>query len=169
MYRHFRYLPEFVYGGVDGVITTFAIVMAGVGAGFSASIILVIGFANVFADAFSMASSSYLSAESEEAAISGGRIERPLRRAFATFFSFSSVGAVPLAPFVVALMFPTLSEFVVALSIGATIFALVAVGYVSGVAEGKNPLIVVFRTVLIGGTAATIAFFVGVFLGGMVV
>ncbi len=58
------YLSEFVYGGIDGAITTFAVVAGAVGAGLDASIILILGFANLLADGFSMSVGAYLSAKS---------------------------------------------------------------------------------------------------------
>ena len=37
-----RFLPEFVYGGVDGSVTTFAVVAGSLGASFSTSIMLIL-------------------------------------------------------------------------------------------------------------------------------
>jgi len=61
-----RYLSEFVYGGIDGSITTFAIVAGSLGASLSSAIILILGFANLFADGFSMAASNFLGTRSED-------------------------------------------------------------------------------------------------------
>jgi hypothetical protein len=65
-----RYISEFVYGAVDGTVTTFAVVAASAGAGISSAVILILGVANLIADGFSMGSSAYLaaSAEHEESA-----------------------------------------------------------------------------------------------------
>jgi vacuolar iron transporter family protein len=52
-------ISDAVLGAIDGCVTTFAVVSAAVGAGLSASIALVLGFANLFADGFSMAVSNY--------------------------------------------------------------------------------------------------------------
>jgi VIT1/CCC1 family predicted Fe2+/Mn2+ transporter len=57
-------IEDFVYGATDGAVTTFAVVSGVVGASLSPSIILILGFANLFADGFSMAVSNYLSAKS---------------------------------------------------------------------------------------------------------
>jgi vacuolar iron transporter family protein len=57
-------IEDFVYGATDGAVTTFAVVSGVVGASLSPSIILILGFANLFADGFSMAISNYLSAKS---------------------------------------------------------------------------------------------------------
>ena len=55
----FSYLRDLVYGGVDGAVTTFAIVAGVQGAGLSTSIIVILGIANILADGFSMAAGNY--------------------------------------------------------------------------------------------------------------
>ncbi|MFT4522891.1 MAG: VIT1/CCC1 family predicted Fe2+/Mn2+ transporter [Bacteroidia bacterium] len=60
------YLGEFVYGGIDGSITTFAVVAGSVGAGLESSIIIILGFANLLADGFAMSIGAFLSAKSEQ-------------------------------------------------------------------------------------------------------
>ena len=59
------YLRDFVYGGIDGAVTTFAVVSGVVGAQLSAGIILVMGIANLIGDGFSMAASNYLGTKAE--------------------------------------------------------------------------------------------------------
>ena len=54
-------IEDFVYGGTDGAITTFAVVSGAFGASLSISVILILGFANLFADGFSMSIGNYLS------------------------------------------------------------------------------------------------------------
>ena len=61
-----EYLSEFVYGGIDGAVTTFAVVAGGFGADLDAGIIIILGFANLFADGFSMSVGAYLSAKSNK-------------------------------------------------------------------------------------------------------
>lgn len=60
-----KYLQDSVYGASDGIVTTFAIVAGVTGASLSPLIILILGFANLLADGFSMAVGSYLSRKSE--------------------------------------------------------------------------------------------------------
>ncbi|WP_299585593.1 VIT1/CCC1 transporter family protein [uncultured Microbulbifer sp.] len=62
-------VSDFVLGAIDGCVTTFAIVAGAFGAGFSESVVLVMGFANLIADGFSMAVSNYeaVSVEREQA------------------------------------------------------------------------------------------------------
>lgn len=59
------YLKDFVYGAVDGAVTTFAVVAGVAGAGMSAGVIIILGFANLLADGFSMAISNYLGTRAE--------------------------------------------------------------------------------------------------------
>lgn len=60
-----RYLGQFVYGGIDGCVTTFAVVAGSVGAGLESTIIIILGFANLLADGFAMSIGAYLSSKSE--------------------------------------------------------------------------------------------------------
>jgi len=59
------FIGEFVYGGIDGSVTTFAVVAGAVGAKLDASVIIILGFANLIADGFAMSVGSYLSNKSE--------------------------------------------------------------------------------------------------------
>lgn len=59
------YIGDMVYGGLDGIITTFAVVSGVAGAQLSAHIILILGIANLLADGFSMGTGDYLSTKSE--------------------------------------------------------------------------------------------------------
>lgn len=61
----FQNISDVVLGGIDGCVTTFAVVSGAVGAGFPSSVALILGFSNLVADGFSMAVSSY---ESNQAA-----------------------------------------------------------------------------------------------------
>lgn len=61
---HSVLVSDFVYGGIDGAVTTFAVVAGVEGASLSAGIVLILGFANLFADGFSMAVSNYLGTKS---------------------------------------------------------------------------------------------------------
>lgn len=63
--RFQAYLGEFVYGGIDGSVTTFAVVAGSVGAGLDSVIIIILGFANLLADGFAMSVGAYLSTKSE--------------------------------------------------------------------------------------------------------
>jgi VIT1/CCC1 family predicted Fe2+/Mn2+ transporter len=58
------YVGDFVYGAIDGSITTFAVVSGVAGAALSANIVIILGLANLLADGFSMAVGNYLSSKS---------------------------------------------------------------------------------------------------------
>jgi VIT1/CCC1 family predicted Fe2+/Mn2+ transporter len=60
-----NYLRDWIYGGIDGSVTTFAVVSGVVGARLSTCVILVMGFANLVADGFSMAASNLLGTKAE--------------------------------------------------------------------------------------------------------
>lgn len=68
--KYFRkvqeYLSEFVYGGIDGAVTTFAVVAGGFGADLAPGVIIILGFANLLADGFSMSVGAFLSAKSNQ-------------------------------------------------------------------------------------------------------
>lgn len=59
------YIHDIVYGGNDGIVTTFAVVAGTVGADLPHSIIVILGMANLLADGLSMATGAYLSGKSE--------------------------------------------------------------------------------------------------------
>lgn len=59
------YLPDAVLGGIDGCVTTFAVVASAFGAGFSGLVAVILGLANLVADGFSMAVSNYQSARAQ--------------------------------------------------------------------------------------------------------
>lgn len=60
-----RYLREFVYGSIDGSVTTFAVVAGSAGGALSNEVIIILGFSNLLADGFSMSLGAYLSAKAE--------------------------------------------------------------------------------------------------------
>ncbi|TDB00368.1 VIT1/CCC1 transporter family protein [Halomonas marinisediminis] len=66
-------LPDAILGGIDGCVTTFAVVSGAFGAGFSATVALVLGFANLLADGFSMAISNYEAIKAQREHVDGVR------------------------------------------------------------------------------------------------
>ncbi len=61
----FSFIGDAVLGGIDGCVTTFAVAAGAAGAGLSGHIVLIMGFANLVADGFSMAASNYMRAKSD--------------------------------------------------------------------------------------------------------
>ncbi len=59
------YLRDWVYGGIDGAVTNFAIVAGVIGADLSSRVVLILGIVNVLADGFSMAAANFSSTRTE--------------------------------------------------------------------------------------------------------
>lgn len=226
--RHGGYLADFVYGAIDGTVTTFAVVSGVAGAELPSTIIIVLGVANLVGDGFSMAASNYLGTrvenqlrsktrareaheietfpdgEREEIrqifatkGFSGDELESivnvitadkkrwidtmlteefgmtlvgrsPMRAALATMVAFLIVGFIPLIAFVVGGIWPSLisNPYPISCILTATAFFLVGAAksrfveqqwYWSGL-----------ETLSVGGTAAALAYLVGMGLGRLV-
>lgn len=157
-----KYLPEFVYGSVDGVVTTVAIITGAVGAGLSSPIILILGLANVLADGFSMGSSEYLSSISqEELTKSEGIDTTPMKKGLATFASFVALGLFPLIPFLISVLNPDFAGSDIILSMSLALIAFIIIGYIGARVTKTSRLKSIMRTVTVGGIAALISFTVG--------
>lgn len=63
------YIKSMVFGGLDGIITTFSVVAAVAGASLSPEIVIMMGFANLLSDGISMGLGDYLSESAEIAYI----------------------------------------------------------------------------------------------------
>lgn len=59
------YIGSMVYGALDGIVTTFAVVSGVAGADLGSNVILILGIGNLVADGFSMGVGDYLSTKSE--------------------------------------------------------------------------------------------------------
>jgi len=214
------YLGEFVYGGIDGSVTTFAVVAGSAGAGLDSSIILILGFANLIADGFSMSVGSYLSTKSEKQnyekhkqieywevdhlpekerqeireiyeakGFEGDLLEKvvdtitsdkdrwvdvmmkeelemaeetksPFMMGFVTFMSFLILGLVPLAIYVSDFLSPLeVDLFLISCILTGICFA--GIGYMKGLLTQTSKLRSVLETLLLGGAAATLSYFVG--------
>ena len=208
-------LRDVVLGGIDGAVTTFAIVAGVAGAGLSPFVVVALGLANVLADGFSMAAGNYSGAKAdldnlrriktvEEGHIArnpdgerrevrgilarkglsgqvleeatdeitadrdnwialmvegeyglGGVDPHPMGSALATFGAFLVAGMVPLLPFLLAM--PN------AFSVSA--WMTMGVFFAIGCLKSRWSLAPWWRsgleTLIIGGVAAIIAYFVG--------
>ena len=65
MIRYGKYIKSIVYGGLDGIITTFAVVAAVAGGELEVGVVLLMGFANLIADSISMGMGDFISTKSE--------------------------------------------------------------------------------------------------------
>lgn len=218
------YLKDMVYGAVDGIITTFAVVAGVAGANLAISVVIILGMANLLADGFSMAVSNYLSsrseierkkqAEEEEAyhieTVPEGEKEEvrqifsakgfegkqldilveaitsdikvwistmlqeelgistiehsAFHAALATFFAFIIAGALPLLAFFVKILFPTAVFDPFPISTLLTGVSFFIVGALKSAYIGKKWILSGIETLAIGALAASIAYFIGLFL-----
>jgi vacuolar iron transporter family protein len=162
-------LREFVYGGMDGAVTTFAVVTGAAGANLGVNVILILGYANVLADGFSMAVGSYLSEKSDQdLSVSKGNSERddhdsPLAASVATFVSFILVGFIPLSMYTIDYIFSIDLDTSVLLQISVllTLAAFVAIGYLRGKITKISRKRAVIESFGLGAAAAIISYGVG--------
>jgi len=68
-----EYIQSIVFGGLDGIITTFAVIVAAVAAGLTYGVILIITFSNLLGDAIGMGIGDFISSKAEEDAAESER------------------------------------------------------------------------------------------------
>ena len=218
-----KYLGEFVYGGIDGCVTTFAVVAGSVGAGLDSVIIIILGFANLLADGFAMSVGAYLSTKSnnenyrkhrqieywevehmpederEEVrqiyrakGFTGDLLEKvvavitsdkdrwvndmmkeelemmeedksPFYIGFVTYISFISIGLIPLAIYVIDYINPLDSPLFTISSV-LTAIGFIIIGILKAYVNQTRIWKGVLETLLLGGIAAVVAFYVGAIL-----
>lgn len=152
---HFLYLPQIIYGGIDGLVTTFAVVAGATGGWLSSKTVIVLGIANVLADGISMSIGAYLSTrEDPEKKVCSYCV------GIATFIAFLFFGFLPLLPYIFSFGSFLLSGII-------TGIAFVSIGYLKGIMNQKSIILAILQTVLLGGIAAAVAYYAGVFLEGI--
>lgn len=214
------YLGEFVYGSIDGCVTTFAVVAGAAGANLDSAIVIILGFANLIADGFSMSVGSYLSTKSESQnyqrhkqveywevdnipdkereeireiyaskGFEGNLLEKvvdtitadkdrwvdtmmkeelnmaeetksPLAMGFVTFISFQCLGFVPLMVYVYDYAANSSLDLFMISSI-LTAICFIGIGYLKSLITATASYKSILETLLLGGTAATLSYFVG--------
>lgn len=168
------YLGEFVYGAIDGTVTTFAVVAGAAGAGLSSTVIVILGFANLIADGFSMGASAYLSAKSErdlkikrhteegkKEALDHG--ETPLQDGLITFMSFVVVGFVPFMLYVIDAIFSFgwAQNSLFTWSSILTGLTFIAIGLMKAHVTKTKPWRAAGETLGLGAIAAALAYVLG--------
>ena len=161
-----HYLKDLVYGANDGIITTFAVVAGVAGAQLDARIVLILGFANLLADGFSMGASNFLSIRSDEAVrrSTGLAVAEPFpgRHSVATFAAFVVAGCVPLLSYVIAGAAAPFRSAVI-----LTLVTLFVVGAARALVTGLRWWWSGLEMLAVGSAAAAVAYGVGAFVEGL--
>ena len=158
-----KYLPDLIFGANDGIITTLAVVSGVVGAALSSTVILILGFANLIADGFSMGASNVLSRRSDaqnpmpSLVVASGH-------GIATFIGFVAAGIVPLLAYLLPWFEGARFTIATSLALG-TLFAL---GASRAFFTARGWFASGLEMLLLGALAAAVAYGVGA-LGAMII
>lgn len=141
-------MSAIIYGSIDGLITTNAIITSIQGAQMKSNLAIIFGFANLLADGFSMGISSYLSSDQ-------------IAEGIKTFLSFILIGSGPILPFLFK-QFTTEKRYRIShvVTITSLFFIGIFKGYIKNESMIKHALIVVF----IGGLTTMIAYYVSKYI-----
>ena len=154
------YLSDVVFAASDGIVTTFAIVAGAAGASLEVRAVLVLGFANLFADGFSMASGNYLGVKSEIEFEKAKRVEAsgtgsPLKHGLFTFVAFNLAGFLPLIPFVFKINPPYVASTIF---VGLSLFVI---GFIRSFYTKRGLVRSGIEMFTIGGFSSFISFAIG--------
>lgn len=156
-----KYLPDLIYGASDGVVTTLAVISGVVGASLSSKVILVLGFANLLADGFSMGASNVLARRSETGTEPLPPLVRSTRHGLATFTGFVLAGCVPLLAYVLPVAGGNRFEIAVAMAL----LTLFSVGASRALFIKRGALRAGLEMLAIGSVAAGLAYLIGAVAG----
>ena len=214
------YLGEFVYGGIDGCVTTFAVVSGAVGAGLDSSVIIILGCANLLADGLAMSVGAFLSTKAEidnynkhlkteywevdhlpdvereevrdiyrKKGFEGELLETvvdvitndkdrwvdvmmkeelelqketksPFGVGLATYISFLILGAIPLSVYIWDYTVSSIGHIFL-ISSGLTSLSFAIIGYLKAVINQTHKLRGITETLILGGLAALVSYYVG--------
>ena len=161
------YLRDAVFSASDGVVTTFAVVAGSTGASLNPKIVLILGFANLFADGISMASGTYLGVKSEEdfEHEEGGRHGKEgsaIKQSVVVFVSFVIAVLFPLLPYLSSI------DGSFSASVVTVVLILFGVGMLRSYFTRKNAIKSGIEMLLVGGLAAVVAYYTGFFIDKIV-
>lgn len=164
-YRH--YIRDLVYGALDGIVTTFAVVAAVTGGALSTNAVLIVGIANLIADGLSMGVGNYLGIRSEESARRREALpeleSQPARHGVATLLAFVMAGSVPLLPYLI----PGLAEDPFVTATALTLVALFGVGAVRSIVTIEGWLVSGLEMLGLGVLVAAAAYGSGALIASM--
>lgn len=161
------YLKQVIFGGIDGIITTFAVV-----AGFSGAkitnpeilgigTVLLFGFANLFSDATSMGLGNFVAERSEQKLEKNKKFKSPVFTSIATSSSFILFGLTPLIPYILNLELNYKQLFFV--SCITSFIGLALLGILRFILTKEKWYKSLFEVLGIGTISAMVAYFVGSF------
>ena len=154
-----HYLRDIIFGALDGVITTLAVISGASGANLDPRIGVILGFANLVADGLSMGASNYLGIKSElQQTGQSIAIEMPWRHGLATACAFALFGAIPLLAYL-APPLGGLTTFQIAIALA--VVALAVLGKFRARYMAKTTLRSVGEVVAIGIVASSAAYAIG--------
>lgn len=158
-------IKSVVYGGMDGIISTFAVVSGVAGAALDPTVVLILGFSNLFADGISMACGDYLSTRAKKDYERSHKLkidkEREQDNAWETFWAFVLFGFVPLMMYVLSFAIQSLQESAFLYSSVFTGITLMILGVVKGSLSNTSLWKSALETLIIGALAATVAYGIG--------
>jgi VIT1/CCC1 family predicted Fe2+/Mn2+ transporter len=153
-------VAQFVYGSMDGTVTTFAVVAGSQGGGLGPQTAIILGFANLFADGISMGVSAYLGSETQDQ-VTKRRTSKKLGNALVTFASFLVVGTIPLLSYIVYFVSDTSGKYLFLASCVLSAITFAAIGAARARITGVNMLRSSLETLVLGVAAAAAAYYVG--------
>lgn len=145
-----------MFGFNDALVSTTGVIV-GVAAGTgNKEIVILAGIITILVEALSMGSGQYLSSRSAHQLEKSESFRMPLMSGIIMFLSYFVAGLVPLLS---VILFPI--EFSLFVAIGASLSALLVLGYTKGKLVGESPLRSALEVFIIGGVATAIGLIVG--------
>ncbi|MFA5767272.1 MAG: VIT1/CCC1 transporter family protein [Candidatus Paceibacterota bacterium] len=155
-------MRNFIFGVEDSLVSTVG-ALSGINiAGLSRADILLAGVVLIFVEAFSMAAGSFLSERSTEEYMGDGvsHLKHSFINGSIMFFSYFFAGFIPIFPYIF-----TGAPSALWISVSLSLFALFALGLVSGKMTGVNIFKSGLRIFLVGGLAVALGVAVGRLVG----
>jgi len=151
-----EYLQSAMFGFNDALVSTTGVIV-GVAAGTgNKEIVILAGIVTILVEALSMGSGQYLSSRSAHQLEKSESFKMPFISGVIMLLSYFVAGLVPLLSVIV---FPI--EYSLFVAIGASLSALLVLGYAKGRLVGESPLRSALEVFIIGGVATTIGLVVG--------
>jgi VIT1/CCC1 family predicted Fe2+/Mn2+ transporter len=151
------YLPDLVYGANDGIVTTLVVIASVTGATMSSTVVLILGFANLLADGFSMGTSNVLAIRSAVTSATRPSLREASRNGFATFAAFVMAGLLPLSAYMIPIA--ESSRFPSACAVAAA--TLFVIGACRSLFSDRPWLIAGLEMLTLGTVASIVAYVVG--------